>query len=109
MQHIAEHSLRLLLEFRLRREDRRHEMVMVTGLMRTGRQHMKFLQNPALHLISSLIGKGYRQDVPVCIPVLALKQKGNVFSCQSVGLSRTCRSLHYLKHSSIFIIVRISS
>ena len=71
-------------------------MVMVVRFLRPRSQHMKFLQNPALHLVGRLVGKSHRQDMSVRIPVLALEQQGNIFSCQSVGLSRARRGFHYL-------------
>ena len=71
-------------------------MIMVVGFLRPRSQHMKLLQNPALHLVGRLVGKGHRQNMSVRIPVLALEQQGNIFSCQSVGLSRARRGFHYL-------------
>ena len=63
---------------------------------------MEFLQYAVLHLVCSLIGKGHSENMPVGIPVIALKQKGYVLSCQTVCLAGTGGSLHQLQHNLSF-------
>ena len=59
---------------------------------------MEFLEDTAFHLVSSLVGKCHRENVPVRIPVIILEQQTYICSGKAVCLTRACRGFHSLQH-----------
>jgi hypothetical protein len=65
MEHKGfEPSSRILNPF-IRLFEKAGEIGQVPGFPGSSIQDIKLLQNPALHFVGSLIGKGYRQDFAV--------------------------------------------
>ncbi len=65
----------------------RDELCRIGRGLRVLRQDVEFLENPALHLLGSLVRESHGKDVAVRAPVFLAEEKPDVCLCEIEGLA----------------------